>query len=104
MQVLEGSKEEVDYIFKKIQADLRHHSIIVLQKSTEWSPNFESWQMGFKSITADEFLASPGYFNPDQPLVAPVKRGASGLPLQFLKSFYQRGKKQSTLFPHNLTN
>ena len=98
MQVLEGSKQEVERIFNGIQADTRHHSVVVLQESAELSPNFETWQMGFKSITADEFKASPGYFNIDQLLCGAADAELSNLPLHFLKSFYQRGKSGTTLF------
>lgn len=98
MQVLEGSQEEVERIFNCIQTDARHHSIMVLQKSSLSSRNFESWQMGFKSITLDEFKMGSADFDLDQSFASSTQAESSNLPLQFLKSFYHRGTSPTSLF------
>ncbi|WP_090556040.1 BLUF domain-containing protein [Pedobacter hartonius] len=96
MQVLEGSKLEVERIFNFIQTDPRHNDLIILDKGELSARNFESWTMGFKSFTIDEYENTPGYFNLDDSFLQEQAGQDSNIPLYFLKSYYQRGKAQST--------
>jgi len=96
MQVLEGPKLEVERIFNFIQTDPRHNDLIILDKAELSARNFESWTMGFKSFTIDEYEETPGYFNLDDSFLQEQAGQDSNVPLYFLKSFYQRGKAQTT--------
>jgi len=98
MQILEGSKYEVERIFNIICADPRHHDIIVLKREDIVSRNFESWTMGFKTFYLNDYCDVPGYFNLDSSFLRSEELQSSNIPLQFLKSFYRRGIQESTLF------
>lgn len=63
MQVLEGPKEEVFYIFNKIEQDIRHCNVTKLADGEIQQRNFSQWSMGFKAISASEFQHLTGYLN-----------------------------------------
>ncbi|GAB3225338.1 hypothetical protein GCM10027346_06470 [Hymenobacter seoulensis] len=65
MQVLEGPKEEVDYIFERIRQDTRHFRLIKLADGPIQARNFSQWSMGFKAFSPEEFRHLPGYQNPE---------------------------------------
>ena len=46
-QVLEGAPEAVSQLYDHISKDSRHHSAIVLSKSSIDDRNFGDWEMGF---------------------------------------------------------
>jgi RecJ-like exonuclease len=50
LQCLEGPKENVEEIFKKIQKDQRHKDIIELIEENASNRIFPNWDMGFKNI------------------------------------------------------
>ena len=58
IQVLEGKKTDVEFIFDKILNNNRHHQITVLEKHNIKKRNFETWSMGFKSLSQDDELIS----------------------------------------------
>lgn len=47
IQILEGRKEDVLFIYDKICVDHRHHSIELLWQNTTEKRFFEDWNMGF---------------------------------------------------------
>jgi len=98
MQVLEGNKFEVDHIFNLIRTDPRHTDLRILQQSEVPSRNFDSWKMGFKLLTLEEYNADPGYFNLDETFLGAEEMHMINTPLQFLRSFYQRGMKETAMF------
>jgi len=98
MQIIEGSTENVEEVFSMIQKDDRHHNLIVLESSSQLARNFESWQMGFRALQLNESEFDDTYFNLDDSFVKSRQEESSNRPLHFLKSFYQRGKSQSTVF------
>jgi hypothetical protein len=97
MQVLEGTKLEVERIYNFIQTDPRHYDLILLDKGDLSARNFESWTMGFESLTENEYEDTPGYFNLDESFLQEQANQGSNIPLHFLKSFYQRGKAEITV-------
>lgn len=97
MQILEGSREEVEKIFNMIKEDSRHFNITPLENAPSSSRYFESWQMGFKILSASELEASTDFFNPDILFASGSDQEVSH-PLNFLKSFYLRGQSQQTSF------
>jgi hypothetical protein len=47
LQVLEGDEAKVEELFDVINADPRHHRIVVLSRAGVASPSFSEWSMGF---------------------------------------------------------
>jgi hypothetical protein len=98
MQVLEGAKHDLDELFDNIKKDKRHHHVTLLHRASIAERNFDSWQMGFKSLTLDELRTVPGFFELDNTFKDIAAANLQNLPLQILKSFYHRGQQQATLF------
>jgi len=99
MQILEGSKEEVERLFDKIKQDSRHINIITLDNALCHDRNFESWQMGFTSLSRSDLDDNASFFDPDI-LFTPGSITEVKYPLNFLRSFYLRGQSQGTTFQH----
>jgi hypothetical protein len=66
MQVLEGPKDEVFYIFEKIARDARHRNVTKLADGSIQQRHFSQWSMGFKAVAPDEFNHLAGYLNISQ--------------------------------------
>jgi hypothetical protein len=64
MQVLEGPKEEVSYIFTRIAQDARHGRVVKLSDGPIAARHFSQWSMGFKALAPDEFTHLQGYIDP----------------------------------------
>ena len=64
MQVLEGTPEEVHYIFDRIQQDQRHFRVVKLSDGPIQGRNFSQWSMGFKAVNPSAFAELKGYINP----------------------------------------
>ncbi|TGD82312.1 BLUF domain-containing protein [Hymenobacter wooponensis] len=64
MQVLEGEKEEVHYIFDRIRQDQRHFRVVKLSDGPIQERNFSQWSMGFKAVNPAAFAHLKGYTNP----------------------------------------
>ncbi|GAA3996634.1 BLUF domain-containing protein [Hymenobacter fastidiosus] len=67
MQVLEGTKQEVQYIFERIERDNRHQQVVKLSDGPIEQRNFSQWSMGFKAVDAQDFNHLSGYLNPAVP-------------------------------------
>jgi hypothetical protein len=59
-QVLEGPARAVDAVYRRIQADPRHDSIVLLVREPIKERSFEDWTMGFYQASADEAGSLPG--------------------------------------------
>lgn len=61
MQVLEGDKASVWYLYEKIKGDPRHSGCMVLSESNNTEREFSNWFMGYKNasegIGADALFA-----------------------------------------------
>lgn len=62
-QVIEGSEENVNALFKRIQADKRHQKIEVLFQGATQSREFPDWQMGFLDLDDVDVSLLPGFSN-----------------------------------------
>ncbi|GAA4388359.1 BLUF domain-containing protein [Hymenobacter koreensis] len=67
LQVLEGSADEVQYIFRKIARDVRHSNIVKLADGPIEKRHFSDWSMGFMSVAAEDYRHLTGYMNPRSP-------------------------------------
>jgi len=63
MQVLEGTKEEVFFIFNKIKQDPRHRDVTELADGEIKERNFFQWSMGFKAVEPADFAHLAGFLN-----------------------------------------
>ena len=98
MQVLEGSELEVQKVFNFIESDPRHSDLIILTRSQDTKRNFESWTMGFESLSREDYEGIPNYFDLEESFLKEQELQNSNIPLHFLTSFYLRSKSKNT-FP-----
>ena len=54
LQVLEGPKDDIEELFKKISRDQRHHSIELLYSGQCREAVFDDWSMGYRPMETDE--------------------------------------------------
>jgi hypothetical protein len=88
IQVLEGSEAEVREIFGKIRADFRHDHVTLLNEGPLKNRNFESWRMGFESVTQADLTAHPGAVDLNSAFLESFDSKKFNFALNFLKSFY----------------
>lgn len=60
-QVLEGPEGTVAAVFRKIEADPRHHRVVVLARQAVSRPCFAEWTMGFASPGHASLSGLPGF-------------------------------------------
>ena len=72
MQVLEGSREEVQYIFGRISLDARHANVVKLADGSIARRQFEQWSMGFKAVEPEAYARLHGYVDPTHGLPPPA--------------------------------
>ncbi|OJU10320.1 MAG: blue light sensor protein [Caulobacterales bacterium 68-7] len=70
-QVLEGPQDAVEAVFERIQKDLRHGEVSLLDVRTVDAPTFPSWSMGFVGASVEEavrfgHVASDSGFDPSR--------------------------------------
>jgi hypothetical protein len=61
MQYLEGSRDHVTRLMKKIRVDPRHSGLVVLLEEERAERLFADWSMGFKKYRSDDPIEIPGY-------------------------------------------
>ena len=88
MQVIEGAKNEIDYIFEKIKKDSRHQQVTVLHYEPINERDFETWLMGFETVNAKPNEKVRGFFELDDSFLKSDEFVKSNMSLNFLKSFY----------------
>jgi hypothetical protein len=54
LQVLEGSQEKVDTLYKTISEDPRHTQVIRLYRNPIEQRSFADWAMGYKTLSATD--------------------------------------------------
>lgn len=54
IQILEGPKQEVLDLYKRIQADSRHTSAVTIHEGPIHNRAFSGWSMAFKVLEADD--------------------------------------------------
>jgi hypothetical protein len=59
LQVLEGEREVLAQTFRSIEADPRHHGIIVLIEKEIPAREFAGWHLGFKHLSAMDMASFP---------------------------------------------
>jgi hypothetical protein len=61
IQLLEGTKADVDSILGRIQADPRHRGMITLLEAEAEKREFPDWSMGFEKVEDQTAHQLPGY-------------------------------------------
>ncbi|MDQ2770213.1 MAG: BLUF domain-containing protein [Bacteroidota bacterium] len=79
MQVLEGSPEEVQYIFDRIARDARHANLVKLADGPIAQRQFDQWAMGFKAVQPGAYAQLQGYIDPRRALPQGTAGTAIGL-------------------------
>ncbi|MEO6549992.1 MAG: BLUF domain-containing protein [Ferruginibacter sp.] len=65
LQILEGEKEVIHALYKKISLDRRHKSVIKLSDKPITERSFADWSMGFKQISNNDWSELKGYLDID---------------------------------------
>lgn len=89
-QMLEGSKEKVQAVFEKIQADPRHSAIIKLFEGETSKRHFPDWKMALKVVNADEFEKIKAYETIEEGNKFLTEVIDDHLGLQMLRFFYEQ--------------
>lgn len=61
LQVLEGTEEALDDVWRRISGDPRHHTIIVLDEGQIKTRMFGEWSMGFRNVDASDLAKFVGF-------------------------------------------
>ena len=61
IQAIEGDKEVIDNLYKKISNDKRHKLLIKIYEKPIEERLFPEWSMGLKKVKKEEIKALPGF-------------------------------------------
>ena len=61
IQYIEGPKNEIDNVYKKIKNDPRHNSLLLLDKGSLEERQFTNWSMAYQKIKDDDIKKIVGY-------------------------------------------
>lgn len=95
IQVLEGSKEDVHFLFEKIKRDYRHRGIISVIDESIKKRQFSAWSMGFYSDSYQNLKDLKGFENINRALLRENKDEAVAI---FLNTFLQSHRKDIIQF------
>ncbi|MDJ0365205.1 BLUF domain-containing protein [Hymenobacter sp. H14-R3] len=62
VQVIEGPRDEVKYLYDKIALDPRHKHSFVLHEALATGRMFPDWRMGFVAAATQDLRSTTGYF------------------------------------------
>lgn len=88
IQVLEGSQEKVDNLYKVISKDPRHAQVIQLYKSAIEQRSFSDWSMGYKTLSEND-LDHLGDLISFDGLPSIVKQDEKNIVRRLVQIFYQ---------------
>jgi Sensors of blue-light using FAD len=73
MQAIEGPEAAVRALYRRIEADRRHHGLLVLDSGAQEARQFALWSMAFHDLSAGRGEMPAGYSRfMDEPLNAPA--------------------------------
>lgn len=61
IQAIEGDRDAVTLLHRKISADPRHHGLITMYTREVEAREFAEWSMGFRNLSDPSVLELPGY-------------------------------------------
>jgi len=65
MQLIEGEKKAIQALFRHIEQDFRHCSLLKLADGPVPQRSFRSWLMGFCVVSVEAFRKLAGYIEPN---------------------------------------
>jgi len=90
MQLLEGEKDQVLDAFRRIRADNRHHTKVVLEEGEIAERNFPDWSMGFRNVEPKQLADFEGFSDlGSEEFWKRAKSGELSEPLEIMLSFYE---------------
>jgi hypothetical protein len=63
IQYIEGPKNEIDKVYKKIKTDPRHNDLLLLDKGDLEERQFSDWSMAYQKVKDSEIEKLIGYKN-----------------------------------------
>jgi hypothetical protein len=90
MQLLEGDADEIERLRKRIFADGRHHTKVVLESGEKPQRDFADWSMAYKAVDPAALRAHPQFSDLGDPdfIRKAQQSGAPGA-LSFLCDFWE---------------
>lgn len=61
LQVLEGTEDALEDVWRRISGDPRHHTIIVLDEGESETRMFGDWSMGFRNVDESDLAKFAGF-------------------------------------------
>ncbi len=90
IQILEGSKNDIEKLYDKIIQDPRHKNPQIILEGRVVKRNFSNWNMGFKRLDLNEFTELSGFQDPDEFFTKNDINNSSHPALIFMRLFYQK--------------
>lgn len=88
MQYLEGSKDNLDLIYKIIQDDQQHRDLILLMRESLENRQFGDWLMGFQTRDFEDFVSPFSDSRLLEKILSPPKNGYSNARIA-LRDFWE---------------
>lgn len=88
IQVLEGEKQAVTALFKRIELDPRHKNVACVLNQSIAERLFAQWSMGYETPTTQQFGEIRTMIAIDKPFDIPVGENEPAI-LKTLKAFYK---------------
>jgi hypothetical protein len=93
LQVMEGSKSDVDGVFAKIKFDTRYKDIVMIKEGRIDKRKFSAWKMCVERIELDNNSILQHFFSMDSETLSEDGDVDDNMLMEFMKSFYDQ--KQS---------
>ncbi len=61
LQILEGNKDTVQTLYKKVKEDTRHDDVIKIFDGEKQERSFDKWSMGFKNLPFIDYKKQTGF-------------------------------------------
>ena len=90
IQILEGEKESIEKLYKKIILDSRHSNVLTLVNYEISARSYKDWSMAFKKVNSKSFKKLSGYVDVDQFVNRTISKGINNPNSFFLKLFYDK--------------
>lgn len=90
MQLLEGDAAEIEALRRRIFADGRHHTKVVLESGEKPQRDFADWSMAYKAVDPAALRAHPQFSDLGDPeFIRKAKEGGAPGALAFLCDFWE---------------
>lgn len=93
IQLIEGEKETIKNLFKKIAIDKRHYGVKILSEGDVPKRFFPNWIMGFRALSPQD-LKDMAEMNglKELSIESLLDEATPHISIEFLKSFYKNGE------------